>query len=386
MYMKKLILWIFIACSILTAAAMTGNYHAPSISMMGNKNHVLSQNMVQMNDKPQKNDKEKNDKTQKGDKDKKDKEKGDKEKKTPTKYAYHRVKEGESLYSISKIYHTEIDDIAKLNPGSKERIWPGATLRVPDMREGEEGEVDEAEDSLHIKDHLEEFIGQIYKIAAIQVDNMEDIKAVDKKINSLDTKWNVYYNAKQANIADNDAMMELVSQYQQIKQDTKDSLDTYKNHLVQIQNFNKADKFITSQMAVYQKMADQAQKLSLADALAPKLEDLKAKEQVIFADIEKNYELAKTAAAQNTYLTKRMDQITNNYIELKKYSEQIQAAEYKPFIERIKDYLIGLAAVAILLMFINMVQAKIKAYKQMKESAKQLEKYRMQNDTEHPSI
>ena len=81
-----------------------------------------------------------------------------------------------------------------------------------------------------------------------------------------------------------------------------------------------------------------------------------------------------------------MNQITNNYIELKNLSEQIQAAEYKPLFERIKDYLFGLAAVAIVLMFINMIQAKIKAYKQVKETAKKMEKYRQQTDNEYPSI
>lgn len=302
----------------------------------------------------------------------------------PIKYVYHKVKEGESLYTIAKLYHTEIDDIAKLNPGSKEKIWAGATLRIPDMRTPAT-EAEDAEDTLHIKDHLEDFIQQMDKIAAIHVEDMDDIHATTKKLNSLDTKWNVYYQAKQANIADNDAFMELVSEYQQIKQDTKDSLDASKSHILQIQNFNKADKFIVSRLAQYQDMVKQAEKLALAEALAPKLESLKAKEQLMFADIEKNYEIAKTAAAQNASLNKRMSQITNNYVELKNCSEKIQAAEYKPFFERIKDYLFGLAAVAIVLMFINMIQTKIKAFKQAKETAKKLEQYR-QNSNEYPSI
>lgn len=305
---------------------------------------------------------------------------------TPTKYIYHKVKEGESLYTIARLYHTEIDDIAKLNPGSKEMLWAGATLRVPDMREGETNGEEELDDSLHIKDHLQDFIGKMDKIADIHVEDMNDIKAVNKKIDQLFTKWNVYYTAKQANIADNDALMELVTQFQQIKQDTKDSLDAYQQHLMGIQNFNKADKFISSQLAPYRQLNKDAQKLALAEVLASQLETLKAKEQLMFADIEKNYEMAKAAAAQNSNLNKRMGQITNNYIELKNLSEQIQGAEYKPLFERIKDYLFGLAAVAIVLMFINMIQAKIKAYKQAKETAKKMEKYRQLTDNEYPSI
>lgn len=304
----------------------------------------------------------------------------------PIKYTYHKVKEGESLYTIARLYHTEIDDIVKLNPGSKEIIWAGATLRVPDMREGETNGEEELDDSLHIKDHLQDFISKMDKIANIQVENMDDIKSVNKKIEQLFTKWNVYYTAKQANIADNDALMELVTQFQQIKQDTKDSLDAYQQHLMGIQNFNKADKFIASQLTPYQELNKRAQKLALAEALSSQLEALKAKEQLMFADIEKNYEMAKAAAAQNSSLNKRMNQITNNYIELKNLSEQIQAAEYKPLFERIKDYLFGLAAVAIVLMFVNMIQAKIKAYKQVKETAKKMEKFRQQTDNEYPSI
>ena len=298
-------------------------------------------------------------------------------------YIYHKVKQGESVYTIAKLYHAEIEEIYKLNPGSKERIWAGATLLVPSV--GIESEETEEIDTLHIKEHLQDFIGEIYKITSINAETLEDMKAVDKKINSLDTKWNVYYQAKQANIADNDALMELVSKFQQLKQDAKDSLNAQKDHILLVYNFNKADKFIRSQLSIYQELSQQATEFSLAEALAPKLEELKTKEQLIFADIEKNYEIAKNAAAQNSSLGKRMNQITNNYVELKNYSEKIQAAEYKPFFERIKDYLFGLAAVTIILMFANMVQAKIKMYKQAKENAKKFEQFK-KDDNEYPTI
>lgn len=298
-------------------------------------------------------------------------------------YIYHKVKQGESVYTIAKLYHAEIEEIYKLNPGSKEMIWAGATLLVPSV--GIESEETEEIDTLHIKEHLQDFIGEIYKITSINAETLEDMKAVDKKINSLDTKWNVYYQAKQANIADNDALMELVSKFQQLKQDAKDSLNAQKDHILLVYNFNKADKFIRSQLSIYQELSQQATEFSLAEALAPKLEELKTKEQLIFADIEKNYEIAKNAAAQNSSLGKRMNQITNNYVELKNYSEKIQAAEYKPFFERIKDYLFGLAAVTIILMFANMVQAKIKMYKQAKENAKKFEQFK-KDDNEYPTI
>jgi hypothetical protein len=45
---------------------------------------------------------------------------------------------------------------------------------------------------------------------------------------------------------------------------------------------------------------------------------------------------------------------------------------YKPFIQRVKDYLMGFAAVAILLMFINLAAARIKSFKQARAQAKKL--------------
>ena len=77
-------------------------------------------------------------------------------------------------------------------------------------------------------------------------------------------------------------------------------------------------------------------------------------------------------------VTEGMEVMTN--------SEKIQKAEYKPFMERIKDYLMSFAAVAIILMFFNMIQAKIQAYKQMRKSAEEYKKMLQGGDDEYPSI
>ena len=73
-------------------------------------------------------------------------------------------------------------------------------------------------------------------------------------------------------------------------------------------------------------------------------------------------------------------------IEIKEFSEKIKAAEYKPFLQRIKDYLYSFAAVAMLLMFANMVQSKIQAIKQMRKSAKEYKELLKKNEEEIPSI
>lgn len=299
------------------------------------------------------------------------------------KYIYHTVKEGESVYSIAKLYHAEMDEIFKLNPGSRKSVWVGATLLIPSLVVAD-GEADEA-DTLHIKERLQEFVGQIYQIGSADTETLGEIKAANKKINSIEAKYNAYYQAKQADIADNDALMELIAEFQQLKQETRDTLEAQRSLILLNMDFAKAEKFVAAQVAVYKKYEDQATKLALVEATAKQLDELKTKEQVLFADIEEKYQKAKAAAEQNPALAKRMKKISDNYAALKNSSEKIQAAEYKPFFERIKDYLFGLAAVAIVLMFINMAQAKIKSIKQAREAAKKLEQFN-KTDGEYPSI
>ena len=82
----------------------------------------------------------------------------------------------------------------------------------------------------------------------------------------------------------------------------------------------------------------------------------------------------------------KMKRIDDHFVQLKNRSEQIQACEYKPLFERIKEYLFGLAAVALILMFANMIQSKIQMAKQAKEALKkQQEMMNMQNN-DYPSI
>ncbi len=299
-------------------------------------------------------------------------------------FIYHTVKRGETVFSIAKRYNADVNQIYRFNPGCKEVLWAGATLMVPTTGTG--AMQPDPNDTLHIKEHLQEFISEMSEMTHATIETPADINDMNKKISAIDTKWNVYYQAKQANIADNDSLTELVTQYQQLNQEVKDTIAATKTHFQLIDNFSKADKFISRQLTAYKEMSQQALELSLTSATAAKLKALKAKEQLLFADIEKNYQAAKAAAAQNASLTKPMSKITNNYVELKSYSEKIQAAEYKPFFTRIKDYLFGIAAVTIILMFANMMLAKVQAIKQAREAAKKMEKFRQQNDDEYPTI
>ena len=150
------------------------------------------------------------------------------------------------------------------------------------------------------------------------------LRAISRAVNSFSSRWDAYSQAQQVYIAD------------------------------------KAETFIWRQDKIYRKLYKQAVQFSLSPKLAAKLEKVKAEEQAVFADIETNYSQAKTAVESFPGLNLRMEAIDNKYFQLQSVSAKIQTMEYKPFIQRIKDYLIGLAAVAILLMFFNLLNAKIK--------------------------
>ena len=46
-------------------------------------------------------------------------------------YILHTIEKGQSLYSIASMYGISQEDIVKLNPGSREKIYIGRTLRIP---------------------------------------------------------------------------------------------------------------------------------------------------------------------------------------------------------------------------------------------------------------
>ncbi|MDA3905152.1 MAG: LysM peptidoglycan-binding domain-containing protein [Bacteroidales bacterium] len=49
-------------------------------------------------------------------------------------YFYHVVKQGESLFSISRIYEVNVNDLVKLNELSSNKISPGFYLKIPEMK------------------------------------------------------------------------------------------------------------------------------------------------------------------------------------------------------------------------------------------------------------
>lgn len=193
-------------------------------------------------------------------------------------------------------------------------------------------------------------------------------------------------NVYKDDIADNDSLLQIVADYQLIKQNIQDSISAKRHYIQSLEDFTVAETFLSAQDSVYEKFHTDALEYSLIKQLAPQLEQLKGKEQILFAEIQEHYEKAKAAAEEFNELQPRINKIEQRYIDLKNTSDKIQALEYKPWFQRIKDYLFGLAAVSMILLFVNALQSKIQMLKQTRENAKKLKQMQNKEEDDYPSI
>jgi len=213
----------------------------------------------------------------------------------------------------------------------------------------------------------------------------ERLKALSSALNSFSTRWNTYSSAQQVYIADNDSLLNRVAIIQQMQQAVTDTLVSRQQQRDNLVAFSTAEKFIWGQDKAYRALYKQAVAYSMSPKLAAKLEKTKAEEQTLTADVEKYYSQAKEAAAAFPGLELRMRAMENKVFELQTVSAKIQEMAYKPFIQTIKDYLMGLACVAILLMGVNLLKSKLKVIKQTREQAKKM-KEMMNGQHNYPTI
>ena len=213
----------------------------------------------------------------------------------------------------------------------------------------------------------------------------ERLKALSSALNSFSTRWNTYSSAQQVYIADNDSLLNRVAIIQQMQQAVTDTLVSRQQQRDNLVAFSTAEKFIWGQDKAYRALYKQAVAYSMSPKLAAKLEKTKAEEQTLTADVEKYFGQAKEAATAFPGLELRMKAMENKVFELQTVSAKIQEMAYKPFIQRIKDYLMGLACVAILLMGVNLLKSKLKVIKQTREQAKKM-KEMMNGQHNYPTI
>ena len=254
---------------------------------------------------------------------------------------------------------------------------------------GQNGEQDlfiEETQLLEIENRMLYFYNQLQEITnKLPLNTAENISKTKQQVLAIDNKWEIYCQSRQSEIANDDSLLQIVANYQQTKQDLLDSISYKAHYLDALANFDQAEQFITSQDSIYQQFYETAVKYSLLKQLAPQLEALKGKEQLLFSDLQAKYETAKGITQEFNELQPRFLEIEENFIILKNCSDKIQAQAYKPLFQKIKDYLYGLAAVTIILMYINMIQAKIKALKQARENAKKFSQM-MKDENDYPTI
>jgi hypothetical protein len=200
----------------------------------------------------------------------------------------------------------------------------------------------------------------------------ERLKSLSLALNSFSTRWDTYSAAQQVYIADNDSLLNRAALIQQMRQAVTDTLALRQQQRDQLVAFSTAEQFIWSQDKNYRQLYKKAVQYSATSMLAAKLEKVKAEEQALTADVNKYYSQAKEAATAFPGLQLRMEAMENKVFELQTVSAKIQEMAYKPFIQRIKDYLLGLACVAILLMGLNLLKSKLAMVKQARDQAKKL--------------
>lgn len=240
---------------------------------------------------------------------------------------------------------------------------------------------------LEIEGRMLFFYDQLQEIAnKLPLYTADNLPKASQQVSAIDSKWAIYCQTRQTEIANDDSLLQIVANYQLIKQGLLDSIANKKHYFEAVADFGEAEIFIASQDSVYERLYETAIEYSLLKQLAAQLETLKGKEQLLLADIQAKYEVAKNIAQEFGELQPRFQIIEENFINLKNSSEKIQAQEYKPLFQRIKDYLYGLAAVAMILMFINMAQAKIKMIKQARENAKKFSQMMNKDENDYPTI
>ena len=187
-------------------------------------------------------------------------------------------------------------------------------------------------------------------------------------------------------IAQSEVLLEFVAQFQGAQQTATEAMERQQQVVEAIAHFEEAERQFPAFEKRYEELEQEAVSYSLIAKTANLLAQVKGKEQLLFQEVDKHFMAAKESVELAPALAEACAQLETRYLALKEKSETIQAAAYKTPIERIKDYVLTFAGVAIILMFLSMVQAKIKAFKTAREQAKQYQEMLQKNNPEIPTI
>lgn len=235
----------------------------------------------------------------------------------------------------------------------------------------------------------EDMTGYIYEVMEVEEyiadASSEDIKTLQTHLESIDVRWQAYTQIEMVDIAATPPLMELLSQYKVAYVAATDSLANQQKRLAATTTFLRAQAFITQHTSKFKALSTKAFEYSLVQQTATQLADVKAQAAMLMTQVEEYYQKAVEASQMSEEAKAKMPALQQQYVEIQAQSEKIQAAVYKPWIMRIKDYVLTFAGVAIILIFFNFIITKAKAMKQARDLAKKYNNMLNGND-EYPTI
>ena len=212
------------------------------------------------------------------------------------------------------------------------------------------------------------------------------VTTLRRRLTGWQVRWDAYYALMQMDIAQSEVLLELVAQLQDERQKAAEAIEHQQQVVEAIVRFGEAERQFPAFEKSYEELEQEAVSYSLIAKTAKQLAQVKGKEQLLFQEVDKQFMAAKEAVELAPALADAGARLETRYLALKEKSEMIQAAAYKSPIERVKDYVMTFAGVAIILMFFSMVQSKFKALKAARENAKQYQEMLQKNNPEIPTI
>lgn len=217
--------------------------------------------------------------------------------------------------------------------------------------------------------------------------NKEDAVLCKQQFYKLNLKWTKYYFSIENLALEYDEVLNLVVQLDDKIKELEELINKRFLFFKQEETFRKEQIELHNYLKEYEDMEKTALALSLTKEGEDKLKKLKAKEEILFGDVSSKFMNMKSILNEYPEIEDaKENEMEQLYANISVKSQTIRSAEYKPFVERIKVYLYSLAAVSLILMFVNMIQTKISAAKALKENAKVLENLQKRNSNEYPTI
>lgn len=230
-----------------------------------------------------------------------------------------------------------------------------------------------------------EFLNEIEK-SLPKIKTREELDKINRDIFSHDTRFDTFFSTHSYEISEDSSVMDSLTAYKQQRNELDEKLTSVCSYIDAREAVIEAKKALEQADSIYAVYVKQAKRYSLVKQTAKLLKKVKSREKITYAKISAKYETAAASAEASPALEEDMSLLEDKMADISTKSELVQQLEYEPLLQKVKDWLVSFASVAILLMFVSMVQSRISAYKKMKESLKKMQNAINENDQDIPSI